>query len=188
MVYEVEMKFPVLGPLEFQWENPIEEADTYYAHPCRDFALTDEGLRIRQCNGTSDILTYKGPKIDSETKSREEIEFRLVPGTCDDCRKLLESLGFTPVETVRKFRKSAKRIHENREFHLLLDSVPVLKDRGLPYEFLEIETFADHDTLHEARESLLRFARTLIEQGRLGESVRKGYLEMILESNPPSSP
>ena len=186
MSYEVEMKFPVLGPLDFDWLEFHEEIDTYYRHPSRDFVQTDEGLRIRSCPtatmGFGSFLTYKGPKIDSETKTRKEIELALFPGTLADCQSLLEALGFLPVEVVRKFRKTAKRIHENREYHLCFDTIPVLKERGLASEFLEIETLAEQDTLEGAREAILRFAQTLIAEGRLGPSTRKGYLEMVLES------
>ena len=189
MSYEVEMKFPVLGPLDFEWSAVCEEVDTYYRHPCRDFAQTDEGLRIRRSfPAMTSFLTYKGPKIDSETKTRQEIEFPLFPETSDGCQNLLEALGFRPVEVVRKFRKTTEYRYENREYHLCLDSLPVLKDRGLPSEFLEIETIAEQDALSEARESILRFAQTLIAEGRLGNTIRKGYLEMILDSNPPVNP
>jgi len=178
------MKFPLLEPLDFDWSEAREEIDTYFRHPCRDFAQTDEGLRIRRCSGNFSLMTYKGPKIDSETKTRQEIEFPLSPGTYDECQSLLEALGFFPVEVVRKFRKTAEYRYENREYHLCFDSLPVLKERGLPSEFLEIETLAETDTLAEAREAILRFAQTLIAEGRLGGSIRKGYLEMVLESHP----
>ena len=189
MIYEVEMKFPVLGPLEFEWSAVWEEIDTYYQHPCRDFAQTDEGLRIRQLPSRGPVrlpslLTYKGPKIDSETKTRREIEFPLHPGAYEHCQSLLEALGFLPVEIVHKFRKTAKQTCEDREFHLYFDSIPILQERGLTSEFLEIETRASQDTLEKSRETISRFAQTLIAEGRLGASTRKGYLEMILESNP----
>ena len=187
--YEVEMKFPVLRPLDFDWGDTVEEIDTYFRHPCRDFAQTDEGLRIRKTvspqSKTEDcVLTYKGPKIDSETKTRKEIEVSVTDNNGENCRNILESLGFTPVEIVRKFRKTKTILVENREYILSLDTLPLLKDRGRPSEFLEIETIADADTVAQARTDLLRFAQTLIAEGRLGESIRKGYLEMILESNP----
>ena len=177
------MKFTVLGPLEFGWSDAWEEIDTYYQHPCRDFAQTDEGLRVRSCSSAS-FLTYKGPKIDPVTKTRREIELPLEPGTNERCQSLLEALGFFPVETVRKFRKTAKLFHENREYQLCFDSLPTLKERGITSEFLEIEALADQENLEATRQAILRLAQTFIDQGLLGTSVRKGYLEMILESNP----
>src|SRR5262245_49585825 len=51
----------------------IEQADTYFAHPSRDFAKTDEALRIRMVAGDG-VVTFKGPKLDATTKTRREIE------------------------------------------------------------------------------------------------------------------
>ena len=69
------------------------QRDTYYLHPGRDFGATDEALRIREEQGRA-FITYKGPKLDDQTKSREELEVPLVDprplGT------LLLRLGFEP--------------------------------------------------------------------------------------------
>ena len=61
----------------------------------RDFAQTDEALRIRQVSGANQI-TYKGPKIDEATKTRREIEIPLAPGTdlVTKYQELLEAIGF----------------------------------------------------------------------------------------------
>ena len=53
-------------------EEPIEQIDQYFAHPVRDFAQTDEALRIRRV-GDLNFVTYKGPKLDSTTKTRREL-------------------------------------------------------------------------------------------------------------------
>jgi adenylate cyclase class 2 len=45
--------------------------DTYFRHPCRDFAETDEALRIRirRFNGHFEaFLTYKGPRLTGTQK------------------------------------------------------------------------------------------------------------------------
>src|SRR4029079_17138635 len=55
---------------------PAVQVDQYFAHPCRDFASTDEALRIRTTGGAS-FVTYKGPKVDKTTKTRREIELPL---------------------------------------------------------------------------------------------------------------
>ena len=54
----------------------VSEKDTYFNHPNRDFAVTDEALRIRVADKQS-FLTYKGRKIDAKSKTREEIEVAL---------------------------------------------------------------------------------------------------------------
>ena len=46
-----------------------EETDIYFQHPCRNFRDTDEALRIRR-TGERITLTYRGPRISSELKSR----------------------------------------------------------------------------------------------------------------------
>ena len=56
-VYEVELKFPVadasameqkLIGLAARFREPAEQTDRYFLHPCRDFARTDEALRLRR--------------------------------------------------------------------------------------------------------------------------------------------
>lgn len=88
MNYEVEQKFWVddlravereLAQLGVRLGEVIEQVDCYFAHPARDFAETDEALRIRR-SGSDCFLTYKGPKIDATTKTRQEIEIPLPQG------------------------------------------------------------------------------------------------------------
>ena len=78
MQYEVELKFPVadLGAIEARlvelgtrFDEAVTQVDRYFAHPARDFARTDEALRIRQV-GNACYVTYKGPKVDAATKTR----------------------------------------------------------------------------------------------------------------------
>src|SRR6476619_4596033 len=115
MQYEVEQKHRVsdeaalVGRLQERdghLEKPIEQSDQYFAHPCRDFATTDEALRIRVV-GDQSFVTYKGPKIDKTTKTRQEIELPLDPADRDGSRfaSLLAALGFTPVAVARKRRR-----------------------------------------------------------------------------------
>ena len=114
MSYEVEQKYPVadlealvprIDALGAEISEPRVEVDLYFAHPVRDFAATDEALRLRACAGEVRI-TYKGPKLDQATKTRREIELPLgsAATTLDEWRGLLEVLGFRPVAEVRKTR------------------------------------------------------------------------------------
>ncbi len=86
MSYEVERKFRLPASQAFTeqvtrlggtFSEPVVQIDRYFAHPSRDFAATDEALRIRT-SGECSWLTYKGPKIDSTTKTRREIDISLV--------------------------------------------------------------------------------------------------------------
>ena len=49
-----------------------EHADHYFNGHDRDFHQTDEAFRIRRM-GEKNFLTYKGPKRDTDTKTRIEI-------------------------------------------------------------------------------------------------------------------
>src|SRR5437660_4302743 len=79
------------------------EADHYFNAPDRDFAKTDEALRIRRV-GARNFITYKGPKRDLQTKTRTEIELPLADGpeAAEDFARLLVNLGYRPVAVVRK--------------------------------------------------------------------------------------
>ncbi len=80
--YEVELKFCIeddadvtalLGPLGATAGAVLEQRDVYLAHPSRNFAVTDEAVRIRSI-GDENRLTYKGPLVDMQTKTRQEVE------------------------------------------------------------------------------------------------------------------
>ena len=78
---EIEMKFPIgdisklqskLTALPAKEAVSVSEADHYFNAPDRDFARTDEALRLRRI-GDSNIVTYKGPKQAGITKTRTEL-------------------------------------------------------------------------------------------------------------------
>ncbi|HEU5115398.1 MAG TPA: class IV adenylate cyclase, partial [Isosphaeraceae bacterium] len=80
--FEVEIKFRAadhralaarLIALGAEASEAQEHEDLYLAHPSRDFARTDEALRLRRV-GDQNRVTYKGPKLGGPTKTREEIE------------------------------------------------------------------------------------------------------------------
>jgi adenylate cyclase class 2 len=79
------------------------QTDLYLSHPCRDFAKTDEALRLREEGGRV-ALFYKGPKLDPRSKTREELSVA-VPDPAA-MRMILERLGFRPVAEVRKTRRN----------------------------------------------------------------------------------
>src|ERR1700710_144753 len=117
MKYEVEQKYRYdanlnleqqLNELSAAWHSPCRQSDVYYAHPSRDFAETDEALRIRSI-GEQNFVTYKGPKIDRTTKTRHEIELPLAPGNdgAKQFGELLAALGFRVVAEVHKQRHSS---------------------------------------------------------------------------------
>jgi hypothetical protein len=78
--------------------DTVTQVDQYFNHPARDFAQTDEALRLRRV-GEVNFITYKGPKLDAITKSRHEIELPLPSGdaAATGFAELLTTLGFQPV-------------------------------------------------------------------------------------------
>lgn len=181
MQYEVEQKHRVVdvAALEAQLatrgislEPAIIQSDQYFAHPARDFAKTDEALRIRTCSGTS-FVTYKGPKLDATTKTRRELELPLHPADADGTRfaELLAALGFKPVATVQKQRRAFKIDHGAHAVEGALDDVDGVG------RFVELELLASDQNLEEIK----RVITELAEELRLGPSERRSYLELLLE-------
>lgn len=177
---EVEMKFPVadFAALEKQlqeWQaqpaEPIEEADHYFNAPDRDFARTDEALRLRRI-GPVNFVTYKGPKRDAQTKTRAEIEVPLAEGdqVAEDFMRLLTHLGYRAVAVVRKRRLIYRLKRNGYAMEACLDDVA---DVG---RFAELEILAPETELDAARSLLLGTAAAL----GLTQSERRSYLELLL--------
>ncbi len=181
MKYEVEQKFPVLditavqanlATLGTSLSPPRLEVDVYFAHPARNFAQTDEALRIRR-TGEANCITYKGPKIDPTTKTRRELELPLGSGdeSAGQWRLLLETLGFQPVGEVRKQRREARVDWEGRTVTVVLDDVERLG------HFVELELISEESELDASRKCLASLAKRL----ELHDSERHGYLHMLLD-------
>lgn len=180
-MYEVELKFPVADHREVisrltAWgarpERSIDQSDTYFNHPQRDFGTTDEALRLRAI-GDQNLITYKGPVVDAQTKMRQEIEIPF--GTGRDAAvkfgEILMRLGFRAVRVVRKTRTPWHLREQERDFEIALDSVHGL---GL---FVEIETQSDESQRDAARDAVLQLATRL----GLTQPERRSYLCLLLE-------
>jgi adenylate cyclase class 2 len=147
------------------------EVDTYYAHPARDFARTDEALRIRRVD-RSNLLAYKGPKLDATTKTRREIELPLGSGeeVAADWAALLEVLGFRPVAEVRKRRQKVRVPWQGRDVDVSLDEVDEVGT------FVELELLTTEAAVDGAKAVIASLAEHL----GLSESERRSYLELLL--------
>jgi adenylate cyclase, class 2 len=145
-----------------------EQRDTYWAHPVRDFAATDEALRLRLVPGQAPELTYKGPKVDARSKAREERTLALAGADAGaQAEAILGRLGFRPVATVAKRRET----WEVQGLEVALDEV-----EGLG-AFLEVEAPpVPREQVPEARDRVLALLRALGG----GESIRTSYLELLL--------
>jgi adenylate cyclase class 2 len=177
---EVEMKFraPENVALEDrlrEWgavaDKEREEADAYFNAPHRDFAQTDEALRIRQI-GAANYVTYKGPRRDATTKTRAEIEVGLEngDGPAEDFQRILLALGFRPVAVVRKRRRVWKVTRGGYKLEICLDDVERVG------RYIELEIQAPEAELDAARGAVQQAATEL----GLTQSERRSYLELLL--------
>jgi adenylate cyclase class 2 len=176
-MYEVELKVPAdhatvrerLAGLDAEPLGEVRQVDTYYDAPHRDFAETDEALRVRRettDEGTTAKLTYKGPLVDDTSKTREEFETGVDDG--DTAGDVFERLGFEPAAVVEKGRERFRV----GDYVVTLDAVT---DVG---EFVEVEREVPEAKLDSAREGAFDLL------ARLGldpdDTVRTSYLGMLL--------
>lgn len=178
-MYEVELKVPAdhdavrerLRDLGADTVGTVRQVDTYYDPPHRDFAATDEALRVRfeTHDGEREArLTYKGPLVEQASKTREEVEIGVDDGT--GIQEILERLGFDPAATVEKDR--ATYAHDG--YTITLDDVD---DLG---QFVEVEVETEAEDVQSAREG----ARDVLRDLGLDpdDHVRTSYLELLLEA------
>lgn len=181
---EIEMKFPVpdfqavVAQLE-AWKarrgKTEQEEDLYFRPPDRDFAQTDEAVRLRR-TGPLNIATYKGPKEAGPTKTRTEIEVPLAEGpeAAEAFKRFMEGLRYQTVAIVRKKRISYHFDREGLAMQTCLDEVEQVGS------FVELEIVTEPEHKQRAQEVLQRTAVEL----NLGKSDRRSYLEMVLKNTP----
>jgi adenylate cyclase class 2 len=174
-VYEVEVKLPAdhagvrerLAEMGAESLGTVTQRDTYYDAPHREFAETDEALRIRRVrggDGDETLVTYKGPLVDADSKTRREHETGVDEDETMD--EILRALGFQPAAVVEKERERFRL----GEYTVTLDAVT---DLG---EYVEVETeSADVD---DAREGAFALVRDLGFDP--GDQIRTSYLGLLL--------
>lgn len=162
---DIQIKLDELGAEKVKDEF---QEDIYFNSPIVDFAETDEALRIRktESEGKKTIfITYKGPKIDSKSKTRKEIE--IVIEDSEKCSDIFENIGFKKVRAVRKNRQ----YYSFKNFEISLDDVEGLS----PYMEIEI-SLEDGSDYNTAQESIFDLFKQLgIEDG----FERTSYLELL---------
>ena len=180
-VLEVEMKFRAedWSAIEAQliaW-NAVAvpartETDHYFNAVDRDFARTDEAVRLRRI-GPGNTLTYKGPKIDSQTKARPEIEVKLADGeqAATDAVRFLTSLGMKPVLEISKLRRVFRFTRDGFAVEACLD------DAGPVGKYVELEIMAEEADFEAAKAVVLQTAAEL----GLKEQERRSYLKLHLD-------
>ncbi|MHA2359064.1 MAG: class IV adenylate cyclase [Candidatus Thorarchaeota archaeon] len=186
--YEVEVKVAIDSYEEMEERilklgakkiNREEQIDSYYDHPSRTFHDTDEALRVRsrlaieneQVDSTRGLveLTYKGPKIDSTTKTRIEASVSL--DDSEEMKTILENLSFKLVATVTK----------KRQFFTLPTmtiSIDEVEDVGL---FMELESVVKTKEVDAAREEIFSTMKKLGLDP--SQSIRASYLELYVNTS-----
>ena len=136
-------------------------ADVYFGHPSRNFASTDEALRLRRI-GVQTLITYKGPRMSGRSKTRMELESGIED--FEIMRGILHNLGFSEAGVVEKKRD----VYDYRGIEVCLDRVSGLGD------FVELEKSGDDRELVE--KELFEAAEIL----GLSRFETRSYLEMLL--------
>jgi adenylate cyclase, class 2 len=172
--YRLPEPFALLGNLHAWGATMLEEqqhVDSYLSAPDRDFARTDEALRLRQI-GEFNFLTYKGPRYDTTTKTRPELELSCGNGAenAQQFLRLFEYLGYKLVAQVRKQRRIYELHRDGFTIHCCLDDVVNVGN------FVELEIVAEETNYKQARDLVFRLASEL----DLGQSETRSYLEMLL--------
>lgn len=150
-----------------------DEYDLYFNSPVRDFAQSDEALRLRYVKNQKvgkimpPCITYKGPKVGREGfKAREELIVDLSSG--DEFAHILEKLGF----------KMTAEVVKHREIYQCKNAIVTLDDLKGVGSFSEIEASF---SLSED-EAVETIDRTAEKYGIRGERLTRSYLEILLDS------
>lgn len=192
---EVEIKVSITNPNEIRellkkknatYKCSLIHEDTYYNMPegLRDFKKTDEALRVRKSMEfnkhvendkkiTKYFLTYKGAKLNRQTKTRKELESLVKEGI--KIKEILILLGFREIITVKKERELFKTDYKNQSIEVLIDFLPILNQY-----FIEVESQSEtEDNIEDNQEILFGFLDSLgISREK---SIIKSYLELIVE-------
>ena len=162
----------------FYFVQMLEESDHYFNAPDRNFAESDEALRIReQRSGLSEqtMLTYKGAKVDPLSNTRVEIETKI--SNAADMQRILNSLGYKSVLTVEKKRREFRGTAESSLVNISLDQLAGLGS------FIEIVNCAESDISQKDGESCRDRLLSLLDLLGIPRAnlTRKSYLELLIE-------
>lgn len=140
------------------------QRDTYLNAPHRNYAETDEALRVRETKSGTEI-TYKGPK-QQKSGSKARTEITLSVASADDAIRLLTATGFNAHAIVKK---------EREEYAYGGTTIALDRVEGLG-TYVEIEVLTNGD---------IAAANTQIESVKKklnisGTHIPESYLELLL--------
>ena len=142
--------------------------DIYYNAPHRDFSKTDEALRIRSLDNANESvvkLTYKGPKIDNDSKTREEFEIKI--DDSNNAETIFKKLGFKPSDRLIKTRKT----YRLKDIYISLDDVKWLG------KFMEIEVIVEKEDFESEKKRVFEMLDSF--GFKKGDVIRESYFEML---------
>jgi adenylate cyclase, class 2 len=135
MPIETEIKLPArdgireqiatLGYVEHQARH--QQMDALYDLADGSLRAARKAVRLRQTSNET-VLTYKGPPLSAEHKSREEIEVRV--GDASAMHAILDALGYTATLRLEKHRTTFR--HPLKSGLITYDETPM-------GDFLELE-------------------------------------------------
>lgn len=180
---EVEIKLPIadkekteqsLRQYGFELRKSVRESDLYFNYNNleeKDFNKSDEALRIRNIKNLisgeeESVLTYKGPKIDKISMTRQELETGIADAGI--LEELLFALGFTQRFPVIKER----HYYCMASMTACVDQVEGLGD------YLELEVLVPAEK--DRAEALNKIEKVLKQLGHeMRETTRISYLSML---------
>lgn len=174
---EVEIKCRINNPEEVaekliqkvnaKMVKTVFQKDFYLQHPSRNFEETDEAIRIRDSDEGVQ-LTYKGPKIDPLSKTREELYVHV--DNFETILKIFEKIGFLPIAKVVKSR-TIFQLEGN-----IIASIDKVQDLG---DFIELESEVEDCTQVESKREDLFFILDKLGLSR-EDTERRSYLELLI--------
>ena len=180
-MYEIEVKVPLKDAREteqllltigFEVSRKIREEDHYYDNASAQIKTNGEALRVRHitdlAGGVSkSVITFKGKKMDTVSKSRKELETGVSDGKLAE--QIFEAIGFCKVTpSVIKVRQE-----------LVLEDMTACIDKidGLG-AFLELEIVIGHE--EEKESALSKISGVLEKLGySLSDTIRNSYLALL---------
>jgi predicted adenylyl cyclase CyaB len=156
-----------LRKLGFKKVLSSREIDMYYDHSLKSFSKTHEVLRIRKSRRS--IVTYKGPLLSHNVKSRVEHNCNI--DSPEAMNRILQSLGFRQWKILGKTREKWKQAN----ISVNLDEVDKLG------KFVEVEMIClGNENMRKVETRLFSTLKKLKLNTR--HATTKSYIDLIDES------
>ena len=163
----------------------LDQIDIYYNYPVesRDFSKTDEALRLRKTTEADPKtlkklkevvdLTYKGPNLDKEIKTRIEHICHVIEA--EKIEEILKALSFKKILSIKKQREVFEFNYNDNNIEVLIDII-----ENLPGSYFEAEILVKDDNMIDYYKNVL--FSFIQECGYSKKDILPDtYLEMLLK-------